>query len=178
MNNKFFLLLILIIYLCLNKKKENFSQNQLDMSIPSGSFLLLENDESYGYDIVIGRGYSFNDPIKINMALYLINEYDAEKFNFTKDSFGKYMQPFTYNKEGLYYKSDTQNLYIYFSSTNGQGYDGGFASYINASVYKNKAPEQRKNESMSDFGIRYQSWLDKDLVYSNLKFVHTKDITV
>ena len=75
MNNKFFLLLILIIYLCLNKKKENFSQNQLDMSIPSGSFLLLENDESYGYDIVIGRGYSFNDPIKINMALYLINEY-------------------------------------------------------------------------------------------------------
>ena len=185
MDNKFFLLMIFILYLCYNKNKEKFSQRQdnsstpsdeVDMSIPSGSFLLLENDKDYGYDIVIGRGYSFNDPVKINMALYIINENDGKKFNFTKDSDGKYMQPFTYSKEGLYYKSDTQNLYIYFSSTQGKGYDGGYASYINASVYKNKAPEQGKDESMSDFGPRYQSWLDNDLVYSNLKFVHTKDI--
>ena len=99
-----------------------------------------------------------------------------QKIYLNKD-LDKAYAPFTYTRWS-YYKSDMQNLYIYFSSTLGKGYDGGFASYINAGVYKNKAPEQRKNESMSDFGIRYQSWLDNDVVNSNLKFVHTKDIIV
>ena len=172
MNNKFLLLLIFILYLCFNKNKENFSEN-VNEEILNSNLLLLKYDENYGYNILIGNGYTSTDSEKKIMVLYFTNKKDAKEYDFSINSEGKYMQSFTYNQDGNYYKSDLEDLYIYLNSSENE--ESLF--YVNAEIYKSKAPLIKEGESPENFKIRIDNWSKKNLVNSNLQIIYTKDLT-